>query len=123
MKEPRKRQMETSESSEIKDSETEDEEKPRTRVRKPLSERNREKAKKAEYSTDDSDAEMRAVYQYMYGSSDDEPDVGEPAGEVSKCTEAQRDPRSPVLEAEENIDGQSYQATIWISNGILLILC
>ena len=57
--------METSESSEIKDSETEDEEKPRTRVRKPLSERNREKAKKAEYSTDDSDAETRAVYQWM----------------------------------------------------------
>ena len=104
MKEPRKRKADTSDSSEIKDSETEGEEKSRARVRKSRSER---KEKKAEYSTDDSDAETQAVYQWMYGPSDSE---GEPAGEVSKSTEAQSNPRSPMMEDEENIDGQSYQA-------------
>ena len=101
---PRKRKADTSDSSEIKDSETENEVKARARVRKSRSAR---KEKKDEYSTDDSDAETQAVYQWMYGPSESD---GEPAGEASKRTEAQSNPVSPMLEDEENIDGQSYQA-------------
>ena len=39
---------------------------------------------KVDYSTSDSDADMRAVYCYMYGS---EEEVGEPAGEGDKAHE------------------------------------
>ena len=74
----RKRYADTSESSERKDTDTEDETIPRTQVRKPRSKRNKEKCIKEEYSTSDSDADMNAVYRYVYGS--DEEHDGEPAG-------------------------------------------